>query len=33
MFDVKDADDDKMGVDIGGLGNGQAGDPAWWPPP
>lgn len=33
MFDVKDADDDKIGVDIGGLGKGQAGDPAPWPPP
>lgn len=28
MFDVKDADDDEIGVDIGGLGKGQAGDPA-----
>lgn len=28
MFDAKYADDDKIGVDIGGLGKGQADDPA-----
>lgn len=33
MFEVKDADGDEIGVDIGGLGKGQTGDPAPWSPP